>query len=395
MWFLFSFIACMPKIWQKTCDSLDNCAHFTLVKNTGPSAQPFEVSRDDVSSEIRVNSFQLTDKALLATTEIRDLCRGMHLGYKTYAITPTNTIHKLFRKYTTTTEVLYPGDYYPCGEWEPSKDIQLQVKFPGSTSTKPVVSLGVPNKNNKHELSFVSLGLALLENPTYPVLDLFSSISDTKDISFTALLPEKNSSWVCEATQSLQNIQATGDVNTWKLQFQSEEQGIQLDYIYNNNPRLLSFTSSIQKCPKSTQLHLQDVIASSAVTHPESYAHLNYLYSSIFGKKLTKPRGAKSSSGTVSKTNNSAPKNTNIVGTYNCSVNGQQAYFRLYRNGVFNLKVEMQNGSASGSCSKNNCNIESIYKNAVAFTGSVNNFTISPRNNVLILNNSTRCERTS
>ena len=395
MWFLFSFIACMPKIWQKTCDSLDNCAHFTLVENTGPSAQPFEVSRDDVSSEIRVSSFQLTDKALLATTEIRDICRGMHLGYKTYAVKPTNKVHQLFRKYTTTTEVLYPGDYYPCGEWEPSKELNLKVKFPSSIPTKPVVTLTIPNKNNKHEVSFTSLGLALLENPTYPVLDLVTPISDTKNISFTALLPEKNNSWVCEATQSLQNIQAIGDVNTWKLQFQSEEQGIQLEYIYNNNPRLLAFTSAIQKCSKNTQSHLQEVIVASATKNPESYAHLNYLYSSIFGKKLAKPRGAKSSGGTVSTNKTDTPKNTNVVGTYNCSVNGQQAYFRLYRNGVFNLKVEMQNGSASGSCSKNNCNIESIYKNAVAFTGSVSNFTISPRNNVLILNNSTRCERTS
>lgn len=71
------------------------------------------------------------------------------------------------------------------------------------------------------------------------------------------------------------------------------------------------------------------------------------------------------------------------------------AYFRIYRNGVFNLKLELQNGSAQGVCGDNSCSIDSISNGAVSFTGGVNGFSIKRSGDALIMNGNVRCDKRS
>ena len=71
------------------------------------------------------------------------------------------------------------------------------------------------------------------------------------------------------------------------------------------------------------------------------------------------------------------------------------AYLRIYRNGVFSLKLELEAGSAQGICKENGCTIEAINSNAVAFTDSVNSFAVKRTGNALMINNTVRCEKKS
>ena len=71
------------------------------------------------------------------------------------------------------------------------------------------------------------------------------------------------------------------------------------------------------------------------------------------------------------------------------------AYMKIYRNGVFSLKLELESGSAQGVCKGKTCTIEAINSNAVKFTGGVNSFSVKRSGNALIMNKSIRCEKRS
>ena len=94
----------------------------------------------------------------------------------------------------------------------------------------------------------------------------------------------------------------------------------------------------------SEKAYLQGIIRASANENPKSYGHLNYLYTELFGKKLTGVNAGRRASGTTAKTTSPSRQSGSIVGTYQCKHKGQMAYMRIYRNGVFSLKLELRRG---------------------------------------------------
>ena len=269
------------------------------------------------------------------------------------------------------------------------------------SSEKDSLEIPVQRINDSIEFPFSVLGLSLLQNPSTPSLDL-KVVDESRSIEFTTLLPERNGRWVCDTLPSLSKIEAEGHYSEWKLQFSNNEKTFSIPYIADNEPRLLHFSDFISKCDRDVRNHIGGVIGKSSNANPESYAHLNYLYKELFGKRLPRPKvrsSVKNNSGVSTSTGSStrttslrSSRKQSVVGTYRCKSNEEMAYFRIYRNGVFNLKLELQNGSAQGLCSGTSCTIESINNNAVAFTGSVNKFRIKRSGNFLTINGTVRCE---
>ena len=388
-----SIVGCLPKVWEKQCLSAGKCSHFTEPEETSASEFPFEISRDDTSLEVRVGNFQLNDTALSATTETREACRALHLSQRTYSLTMDKWFHKPFANFTMSEDVFVTGDYLPCSDWSDDSSVGISAVF---NSGKSSYEVPVARVNESIEFPFSVLGLSLLQNPSAPSID-FKVAESSRTIEFSTLLPERNGRWICDTLPSLNKITAAGHYSEWTMAFTNGDDSLVLPYIVESEPSLMYFTDFIQKCNRDVRNHIGGIIATSSKANPESYAHLNYLYKELFGKTLPRPKTrtkAVSSSGTGTKSSSGArgSRTKSVVGTYRCKNKSEMAYLRIYRNGVFNLKLELQNGSAQGLCSGSTCNIESINNNAVAFTGSVNKFSIKRSGNFLVLNGTVRCE---
>lgn len=390
---LLTTVACLPKFWESQCINDGKCTNIKVQSESKPSEHPFEMSRDDTSFDVKLGDFQLTDRGLTAKTYTRETCRALHLAERTYVVVQKKWYHKPFKNYSKVDDFYVNGDYLPCSDWIEDDSIQIAPKI--SNGTPP--SQPLTSTNGVVEIPSTLLGLGLLENPTLPVLR-FQIVEQQRKIEFVSTLPERNASWLCDTIPNIQHISAQGHYSEWTIAALYEETTLTMPYIVNENPRLLQFSDAISQCDSKERNYLGGIIAASAKANPESYSHLNYLYSELFGKKLSKPRRP---------SNSSAPKNTSvskssdtnssrsIVGTYQCNQNGQMAYFRIYRNGVFNLKLELQNGSAQGVCGENNCSIDSINNSAVNFTGGVNKFSIRRNGDSLIMNGNVRCTKRS
>ena len=193
-------------------------------------------------------------------------------------------------------------------------------------------------------------------------------------------LPERNGDWVCEVLPTIDRIVSKGTFDTWKININIGDSIVPIDYIHDSEPRLLFHKSAIDGCTSSERAYLQGIIRASANENPKSYYHLNYLYTELFGKRLTGvKRTSNQSSGSVKI--KSPKRSGSIVGTYQCKHNGQMAYMRICETGVFSLKLELEAGSAQGLCKNSSCTIESINSNAVAFTNSVNSFAVKRTGN--------------
>ena len=221
-----------------------------------------------------------------------------------------------------------------------------------------------------------------------------TSVGYTQKELLTITLPERNGDWVCEVIPTIDRIVSKGTYDTWKINVNIGDSVVPLDYIHDSEPRLLFHKSAINECSASERAYLQGIIRASANENPKACYHLNYLYSELFGKKLTGVKRSRSQSGGTAKTTTTR-RSGSIVGTYQCKHNGQMAYMRIYRNGVFSLKLELEAGSAQGLCKDSACTIESINSNAVAFTNSVNSFAVKRSGNALVINGNVRCDKKS
>ncbi len=389
---LLSLVACLPKYWGNQCLEKGNCAPFKVVEDTAPSPVPFEISRDDISLETRLSNFQLTERGLLAATETRETCRALHLSTRTYQLKMEKWYHKPYKNFRLKEDRMVDGEYQACSEWTIDNDIQVASHFTTIDGKPKIAPL---QKTRAHvQIPFVNLGWGMMSNPQSPTLSFV--VEDSNTPPFEMLLPERNGDWLCAAIPTIDRIVAKEDFTDWTIQINVEDQKIKLPYIHDTEPRLLHLKNEIQACDAYAQKYLQGIILTAANENPESYGHLNYLYQGLFGKKLTGVRRSKRvSTGKASTKNASSRSSRSIVGTYRCNHNGDMAYMKIYRNGVFNLKLELKSGSAQGVCSGNTCSIESINNNAVAFTGGVNTFSVKRSGNALIMNNSVRCEKRS
>jgi hypothetical protein len=383
------FIGCLPKIWQKHCIENNNCENFNIIATKPPSEKPFELNLQDIKLNIHVKTYLLEEKSMKAYSESMDLCRGMHLSVDTYQLEKEKLIQRIYRDYKFTKDNLIQGDYIPCGNWKDTTDkTKLNVAFPAGGEETLLIPL--TSTMNEHSLPFSVLGLAMLSNPEEPVLD-YVAITNEESVTFTETIPEQNGDWVCEALKSLKSISAEGEKDNWRLTFNTSHGALSLPYWNGNNHKLLQHRDSIQQCNKVIRAQLSSIVQQSSKKYPSANKDLSYLSSKLLSRKINNKR---TSSSNKRKTIPASKKvdTQALVGTYRCASSGQIAYFRIYRNGNFRLKVELQNGTASGVCSGSTCEIESIYKSAIAFTGGVQSFKINQRANAIILNGRTRCE---
>lgn len=385
---LFSLFACLPKHLGNQCLDNGKCEQFKVTGETPASDAPFEISRDDIKTETRVTNFQLTDRALLAQTETREACRALHLATRTYALTQEKWYHKPFKNYRLEEQLFVNGQYEPCSDWSMDEGVQLSVVYKDSDNNRSLYQLA---RSQSHvQLPFTTLGLGMLTNPTAPSVTV--QVNNPSKDTLEVLLPERNGDWICETIPTIDRIVAKGDFNTWQILFNVGESLVPLNYIHDTEPRLLFHKTAIKGCSANNQRYLQGIIRAAANANPESYGHLNYLYSGLFGKRLS---GVKRSSSANTGKQTSSKRSGSIVGTYQCKHNGQMAYMKIYRNGVFSLKLELESGSAQGVCKGKTCMIEAINSNAVKFTGGVNSFPVKRSGNALIMNKSIRCEKKS
>ncbi len=392
---LIGILGCLPKYMGNKCLNQGHCDDFNVVEQSSPSETPFEISRDDIVNESQVSNFQLTDRGLLAETETREACRALHLGSKTYALTLEKWYHKPFKGYRLTEDVFTNGDYQPCSDWEIESTSDVAIYNTSVDNTTLLTPLQRSGDNVLFPLS--SLGIGMLQNPEEPTLQVtIEQVQNRADKQkpIDVLLPERNGDWLCQVIPTIDRIVAAEHYSTWKILVNVNGGKAAFGYLHNDEPRLLHLQNEIQSCVPATQRYLQGIIRAAANEHADSYGHLNYLYSGLFGKKLTGVRrtgtAKKSTTGTSSKR-----RSGSIVGTYQCKHNGEMAYMRIYRNGVFSLKLELKSGSAQGVCSGSRCTVENINNNAVAFTDSVNQFSVKRSGNSLFINNKVRCEKKS
>ena len=388
---LLGLFGCLPKYLGNQCLDNGKCEAFVVTGQSAASESPFEISRDDIAIETRITNFQLTDRALLAETEVRETCRALHLATKSYVLTQEKWYHKPFKGYTLEEPIFVNGQYEPCSDWKVDQTIELAVKYKNVDGAP--FNYPLQRTQSAIQLPFTALGIGMLSNPVTPQVTVQVLDTPKKEL-LQITLPERNGDWVCEVIPTIDRIVSKGTYDTWKININIGDSIVPLDYIYETEPRLLFYKSAIDECSASERAYLQGIIRASANENPKSYGHLNYLYSELFGKKLTgvkRPRGQ--SSGTAKKT--TKRRGGSIVGTYQCKHNGQMAYMRIYRNGVFSLKLELEAGSAQGLCKDNSCTIESINSNAVAFTNNVNSFTVKRSGNALVINGDVRCDKKS
>jgi len=392
---LFGLLACLPKYLGNQCLNKGKCDPFSIVEEHPASEAPFEISRDDITFETRVGNFQLTDRALLAQTDVRETCRALHMASRTYAFTLEKWYHKPFKKYRLVEDNLVNGEYEPCSDWSLDSDVELSSLYT-STEGKPVL-IPIQKSNTYFQFPFVTLGWGMIANPTKPTIKV--QRTDVQPPStIDVLLPERNSDWLCESIPTIDRIVAKGNYSTWKIILNVGDSKVALPYLENEDPRLLLAKEAIAGCSVKTQQYLQGIIRAAANENPENYGHLNYLHTGLFNKKLTGIRRAaktQSVTSTSKKSTQSQSSSRSIVGTYQCKHNGSMAYMRIYRNGVFSLKLELQSGSAQGVCTSGRCTIESINGNATNFTGGVNKFSVKRTGNALIMNKSVRCTKKS
>ena len=379
----------MPKIWQAQCEKNNDCEKFSVISMSELSEKPFEISRSDTQVEVKLKNFQLTDHGMLTYTEGRELCRGFHTQTITYQVSSDKKRHQRYVDYQFEKDELVRGDYLPCDDWQPTDEkTHLSVQF--NNGTEPVFIPLSYNKNNEFVLPFSVMGWGMLENPETTELSYQAKTSDVTN-TFTAALPERNLDWICDAMQSFQEIAAVDDYKTWNLIFESSAGIITIPYVYKDNPRLSIFKEAINQCDVNIQNHIKSALTTSSQKYSKGKAHINYQYKDLFGKDIKRTRRRRSSSS--KKSSSSKRSSSGLTGTYRCSVQGQIAYLRIDRAGKFNLKVELKNGSAHGSCKGNVCEIDNIYKSAITFTGGIEKFKIRERGNALILNDTTRCVR--
>lgn len=390
---LLTTFACLPKFWESQCINDGKCTHIKVQSEGRPSEHPFEMSRDDTSFDVKLGDFQLTDRGLTAKTFTRETCRALHLAERTYVVVQKEWYHKPFKGYSKVDDFYVNGDYLPCSDWVDEDTIQVAPKLTKQPSSNPLVSI-----NGQVEMPSTLLGIGMLENPTLPALRL-AVVDNQRSIEFVTNLPERNATWLCDTIPNIQQISAVGHYSDWTISVMHEDRAIQVPYIFEDAPRLLQLSDAIAQCDSKARNYLGGIIAASAKANPESYAHLNYMYTELFGLKLKKPRrtgSPKSSSGTTKTTSSTTESSSrSIVGTYQCKQGGQMAYLRIYRNGVFNLKLELENGSAQGVCSDSSCTIDSISNGAVNFTGGVNKFTVRRSGDSLLINGNVRCAKRS
>ena len=385
---LLSLFACFPKYLGNQCLDNGKCEQFKVTGETAASEAPFEISRDDIKGETRVTNFQLTERALQAQTETRENCRALHLATRTYALTQEKWFHKPFKSYTLEEQLFINGQYEPCSDWNIDENVALSIVHKDKDGKQLLHPL---SRGQSHlQLPFTTLGLGMLSDPAAPSVTV--QVSNPSKDNIDVLLPERNGDWICETIPTIDRIVAKGDFNTWQILFNVGEDIAALQYIHETEPRLLFQKTAINGCTAEKQRYLQGIIRAAASANPESYGHLNYLYSELFGKRLT---GVKRSRTASSGKQTSSKRSGSIVGTYQCKHNGQMAYMKIYRNGVFSLKLELESGSAQGVCKGKTCTIEAINSNAVKFTGGVNSFSVKRSGNALIMNKSIRCEKRS
>ena len=392
---LFGLLACLPKYLGNQCLNKGKCDPFSVVEEHPASEAPFEISRDDVTFETRVGNFQLTDRTLLAQTEVRETCRALHMASRTYAFTLKKWYHKPFKKYRLVEDTLVNGEYEPCSDWTIDTNVELSSLYK-STDEKPVL-IPIQKSNSYFQFPFISLGWGMLANPIKPTITVQrtdTQVPSTIDV----LLPERNADWLCESIPTIDRIVAKEHYSTWKIILNVGDSKVALPYLQDENPRLLLVKESIAGYSVKKQQYLQGIIKAAANENPKSYGHLNHLHTELFNKKLTGIRRAATQSNNTSTSKGSTQSKSSsrsIVGTYQCNHNGSMAYMRIYRNGVFSLKLELQSGSAQGVCTRGRCTIESINGNAASFTGGVNKFSVKRTGNALIMNKSVRCTKKS
>ena len=152
---LLSLLGCLPKYLGNQCLDKGNCEAFNVTGESAASESPFEISRDDIAVETRVTNFQLTDRALLAQTEVRETCRALHLATKTYALTQEKWYHKPFKGYVLEEPIFVNGQYEPCSEWKVDSSINLAAKFKNVEGAPLVYPL---QRTQSHvQFSFASL----------------------------------------------------------------------------------------------------------------------------------------------------------------------------------------------------------------------------------------------
>ena len=382
-----TIIGCLPKMWQKQCIEQEDCSNFNLIASEPPSEKPFEISRNDTDLQVRVHNFHLEESKLKAYSEGLEMCRGLHLSRDTYQLQKERLLQRVYPDYKFTKENLIDGEYLPCGEWKPTTyKTKLSVVLPGADTP---VQVPLTSDKDEHDIPFYLLGISMLLHPEDPKLS-YEATTNERVYAFDEILPEQQEEWICSALSLLQNIEAKGSINDWNLIFETPHGSAVVPYNHDNTSRLWMYRDAIKQCGSSLESHLVGVIAKSSAAYPSGYREFLGLNKVLFGKKLTSKRrsnGTTSTSGPVQRTENKA-----MAGTYRCAVAEQIAYLRIYRDGTFKLKVELQNGSASGTCSGSRCEIDSIYKSAIAFTGGVDSFSLQRRAKAVILNNKTRCE---
>ena len=153
-------------------------------------------------------------------------------------------------------------------------------------------------------------------------------------------LPSANGDWVCETIPTIDRIVSKGGYDSWKIFFNVGNGLVPMDYIHDTEPRLL-FTSqqSMDAQPQREPICKESFVLPRMKTH-KSYGHLNYLYTELFGKNSPVFNAVgKQSVPLPRKDLPSKQRGGSIVGTYQCKHKGQMAYMRIYRNGVFSLKL--------------------------------------------------------
>ena len=387
MFILLNFVACMPKIWQAQCENNDNCEKFSVVSIGDVSEKPFEISRIDTKIEVRANKYQLTEHGMSVYIEGRDICRGFHSQIVSYQVSSDKKRHNFYSKYQVDKNELVQGDYSPCAHWEPT-DEQTTLSVLFKNKTKPILIPLTNNQDNEFVLPLSIMGWGLLADPNKTELTYQAETSGVSNI-FSSPLPERNQAWICDAMQSFKGIAAVDDYKTWELLFESPAGMIAIPYVYNDSPRLSHFRTAIWQCDSNTLENIKTELRASRAEYPAGKGHINYQFTQLFGTDKQERRTRASTQKSNAQKNPRSP----LVGTYRCTVQGQIAYFRIDKSGKFNLKVEIEKGSAQGTCAGTTCKIDNIYKSAITFTGSLDKFKIRERGNALIMNDTTRCVR--
>ena len=122
------YLAVFQNTWAINVWTMENVP-FMVTGESPASESPFEISRDDIAIETRITNFQLTDRALLAETEVRETCRALHLATKTYALTQEKWYHKPFKSYTLEEPIFVNGQYEPCSNWKVDQTIDVALKY--------------------------------------------------------------------------------------------------------------------------------------------------------------------------------------------------------------------------------------------------------------------------